>query len=95
MSFYDRKYMEGDQVTYIGENKKQELGGKIGVVHAPVLNSDKEYVIEFYDTKNDDSYIVHESSLKKYVPSDKNNGPQVTPRRRKREEFLDEESKEK
>jgi hypothetical protein len=83
--------MPGDVVTYCGESLRQELGGKMGFIHAPVLNADNVYVVFFPDTKEQDSYVINESNLRRYIVNDKANGPVIAPRRRRHDE--DEESK--
>ena len=79
-------YMPGDRVQYTGERHRQELGSKVGWVHASVEGSTGSYVVFFPDTKEQDSYILHESILREYHSNERVNGPEIAPRRRKKED---------
>ena len=89
MSNY-QKFMVGDQVNYIGLTFQTELtkDGKrlVGCVHATVANEEDRYVVEFLETKNEDSYVMHARNLQTHRPKQKEAGPEVAPRRRKRDE---------
>ena len=84
---YIADFMPGDQIVYCGEANRQEIGGKIGVVHATVEGAEGTYIIEFPDSKNCDSYVIASKYLKPYVPSSRDNpGPAVSQRRRRSED---------
>lgn len=80
--------MIGDKVFYCGEKYRQELGGKIGWVHATVDNQPDSFCVEYPDTKEHDSFVQHTSVLTKWRPSkgEKHDGPDIQPRRRKKED---------
>jgi hypothetical protein len=84
-------FMPGDAVFYVGERHKQELtreGKPIkGWIHAAVLNEPGNYVVEFPDAKEPD-YIMSVRVLSRARPSktEKHDGPEVQPRRRKKSE---------
>jgi len=89
MSNY-QKFMVGDYVNYIGLTYQTDLtkeGKKlVGCVHATVANEEDRYVVEFLETKNEDSYVIHARNLTIHHPSKKDGGPEVAPRRRKRDD---------
>lgn len=86
-------YMPGDKVFYAGEKFKMELTSKegkpyVGLIHATVVNQPGHFVVEYPDTKEGDSYVMHEGVLSKYRPANvkvdhRNDGPEVQ-RKRKR-----------
>jgi hypothetical protein len=62
------KFFQDDQVRYVGQRFAQELRAKkVGIVIAKVGAQDNAYVCEF----GDDSYIMPETSLVKFVPTEK------------------------
>lgn len=85
-------FMVGDKVFYSGDRHRQELTreGKplVGWIHATVVNQPHTYVVWFPDTKEDDSYILAAKWLTKVrpAPDKKHDGPEIQPRRRKRED---------
>jgi hypothetical protein len=91
---FDPIYQEGDLVYYCGQKFKQELTGKegkpqTGIVHARVVNQPGHWVIEFPDTKQNDSYIMSEKVLTKFRPAkteQKYDGPEVQKRRKRASE---------
>ncbi len=91
MSVYT-KFQQGDMVNYVGLTFQTELTkeGKrlVGYVHATVANEEDTYVVEFPETKNEDSYVMHARSLQTHRPKQKEAGPEVAPRRRKRDDDL-------
>ncbi len=85
-------FMPGEAVYYTGEKFKQELTTKEGKplrgwIHWFVNGSPGKFVVWFPDTKEQDSYILHESNLTKARPpkSKEHSGPIVEhiPNRRK------------
>ena len=92
---YIAKFMQGDTVVYTGEQLRAELNGKVGWVHARVIGVDGVFVVEFPDTKEGDSYVIGEASLKRHFSTDRTNGPEVAPRRHKRDDDNDGKSKER
>ena len=84
-------FMPGDKVFYSGEKFKNELTreGKplAGWIHATVDNEDDVYVVEFPDAKDGD-YIIPARLLSRArtVSVEKNAGPEIQPRRPKRED---------
>ncbi len=84
------KFFQDDQVRYVGQRFSQEFRAKkvgIGLVIGKVGGQDNAYVCEF----GDDSYIMPETSLMKFVPTEKelkeaaeNQTEVVVQRRRKR-----------
>jgi len=83
------KFFQDDQVRYVGQRFAQEFRAKkvgIGIVIAKVGAQDNAYVCEF----GDDSYVMPETSLMKFVPTEKElkeadeNKTEVVVRRRKR-----------
>jgi hypothetical protein len=92
MSNYSPIYMPDDKVFYTGEKFKQELtrDGKplTGWIHAAVQNEKGAWVVWFPETKESDSYILHEENMSHYRPSKaERTGPEVQPRRVKVEEL--------
>lgn len=92
MSDHSPIYMAGDPVYYTGEKYKQELTSKDGKpfkgwIHAPVVNQPGVYVVEFPDAKDPD-YIIAASRLSRAKPAktEKHEGPEIQPRRRKKTE---------
>lgn len=92
MSNLDPIYQEGDQVFYTGAKFKGDLTGKegkpqVGIVHARVVNEPGYWVIEFPNTKQNDSYVMSEKVLSKFRPAavkmDRNDGPEVQKRRKR------------
>lgn len=89
-----KMFMEGDKVFYTGEKHRQELtrDGKpmTGWVHHIVHGSPGSYVIWFPETKQDDSYIMSHHVLTKARPApdkkQQNDGPEIMPRRKKKED---------
>lgn len=90
-------FLPGDKVFYTGEKFKDRLNGKIGWIHAPVLNNPEAFVVEFPDTRNTkdpedtDDYVMHFSKLTTRRPPQsekekdkKQEGPEIQPRRRAR-----------
>lgn len=81
-------FMPGDKVFYNGEKFKGELTreGKplAGWIHALVQNEDDVYVVEFPDAKDGD-YIIPARLLSRARPAktEKNEGPEIQPRRKK------------
>lgn len=77
-------------VNYVGLTFQTELTkeGKrlVGWIHAAVGNQEDTYVVEFPETKNEDSYVIHARNLTIHHPSKKDGGPEVAPRRRKRDD---------
>ncbi len=73
-------FMPNDMVTYAGKKFARELNGKIGHVCARVEKSPDSVVVEF----GDDSYIMHNRNLRKYVPSPGAKEPEVQVRRRRK-----------
>jgi len=90
MSHHVLSFQQGDKVLYTGTKHKQELtrDGKslIGWVHAAVGNDPESYVVFWPETKEQDSYVMHHSVLTRWVKSDKSEGPDIQPRRKKRED---------
>jgi len=87
--------MQGDKVRYVGSKLGQGSNKQVGVgeVIARVLNENGAYVVEF----NDDSYVVGEASLERWVPSKKEleaalKEPEVTVHKKRRRNS-DEDSK--
>ena len=86
-------FMQDDRVYYVGnkERLKQALtkDGKplVGWIYAPVGNEPGAFVVFFPETKEEDSYILSATNLSKYKPAaaEKNKGPEIQPRRKKRE----------
>lgn len=85
-------FMPGDPVYYTGEKFKPELTSKDGKpfkgwIHAPVLNQPGVFVVEFPDAKDPD-YIVGAAHLSRARPAktEKHEGPEIQPRRRKKAE---------
>lgn len=93
-------YLPGDAVFYTGEKYKDRLNGKKGWIHAPVIGSDTTFVVEFPDTRNakdqkdTDDYLMSSSVLSRWRPSPaevkKEEGPEIQPRRKKRDADVDE-----
>jgi hypothetical protein len=81
-------FMQGDLVRYVGQKfahefKKKEI--KRGEVISRVHNQDGAFVVEF----GDDSFVMPESSLVRYVPSKKeletaSKEPEVTVQKKRR-----------
>lgn len=100
MSNHGPIYMPGDAVYYNGNKAslKQALTNKDGKplkgwIHAPVTNEREKFVVWFPDTKESDSYLIHQDDLTKARPpkavEKKHEGPVVEHmpvRRRKSEE---------
>lgn len=86
--------MHGDAVFYTGQKFKDRLHGKRGWIHSSVLNQEGVYVVEFPDTRNPkdqedtDDYVMSAQVLTKRnpAPDKKAEGPEVQPRRRRRNE---------
>jgi hypothetical protein len=81
-------FMPGDAVYYTGEKFKTELTSKDGKpfkgwIHAPVLNQDGVFVVEFPDAKDGD-YVISGRLLSRARPAktEKHEGPEIQPRRR-------------
>jgi len=89
----DPLFLPGDKVFYTGIKFKGELTSKegkpyVGVIHAGVCNQPGTWVVEFQDTKEQDSFVMSEHVLSKYRPAKtelRHDGPEVQQRpRRKR-----------
>lgn len=91
-------FLPGDKVYYNGERFKDRLNGKMGWIHAPVVNNPEAFVVEFPDTRNPkdpndtDDYIMPVRVLTVKRPpaaekekEKKQEGPEVQPRRRRRD----------
>lgn len=87
-------FMPGDAVYYTGEKFKMELTSKDGKpfkgwIHAPVLNQEGVYVVEFPEAKEPD-YIMPASRLTKARPPKAERHTtveiEIQPRRRKKTE---------
>ena len=87
-----QRFMMGDKVYYTGHRHKQDLTSKegrphFGWIHAPVEGRHDTYVVWFPDTRDSDSYVMHADVLNAARPErSKNQGPEIAPRRQKREE---------
>lgn len=88
------RFMRDDKVTYTGEKFKQEYGGALGIVCAPVENNPEALVVDF----GNDSIVVHVSKLAPFqghLKSDeddkKKKEPKVERRRRPRRDESEEE----
>lgn len=88
------RFMQGDKVSYVGTKFKDDLGGSLGVICAPVLNVPGKFVVDF----GSDSIVVHESKLVPFQGHLKNDSeekkkkePKVEKRRRNKREESDEE----
>jgi hypothetical protein len=87
-------FMQDDRVYYTGnkERLKQALtkDGKplVGWIYAPVSNEPGAFVVFFPETKEEDSYIISANNLSKYKPAqtEKQRGPEIQPRRKKRQD---------
>jgi hypothetical protein len=87
-------FMQGDLVRYVGQKffgdfKKKDI--KRGEVIARVGNQDGVYVVEF----GDDSFVMPESSLQRYIPSKKDletaaKEPEVTVQKKQRRRVVEE-----
>jgi hypothetical protein len=91
-------FMVGDVVYYTGTKFRDRLNGKKGWLHAPVENEPGVWVCEFPDTKNgkdrtdSDDYVMstrvltkHHTTVAVEKSEKKQEGPEVQPRRRKRD----------
>ena len=80
------KFQEGDLVDYVGPNTELVREGKrlVGIVHARVVNEDDVYVIEFPETKHEDSYTIHTKNLNFHRANKKDENSAVVSKRRKR-----------
>ena len=86
-------FRQGDKVYYTGKKYASRLNGKIGWLVAELLNQPGAWSVEFPDTRskdiqNDsDDYVMPSSSLTKvrpaHVPSEKKEGPEIAPRRKR------------
>jgi hypothetical protein len=92
----DELFMIGDKVFYTGQKYRDRLSGKPGWLHARVENEPGVWVVEFIDTRNNkdkqdsDDYIMSMRVLTKQhhaIPAaeKKHEGPEIQPRRRKRD----------
>jgi len=89
------RFMPGDQVSYVGEKLKQDLGGQLGVVHAHIQGNARGCVVDF---GNGDSIVVDESKLVPFQGHLKSEGdekkkrePKVEKRRSRRRNESEEE----
>jgi hypothetical protein len=89
-------YMIGDVVYYTGTKFRDRLNGKKGWLHARVVGSSTAWVVEFPDTRNNkdktdsDDYVMSTRVLTHQhhaapAAEKKQEGPEVQPRRRKRD----------
>lgn len=89
----DELFGIGDRVYYTGEKFKMELTSKdgkpfTGWIHAATINNPDVFVVEYPDTKEGDSYVMHRRVLSRAKPpkTEAEKGPEVQPRRKKKEE---------
>jgi len=84
MSNDNEVFMIGDCVFYTGNTKKALTSKSKAWIHAPVINDPGVWVVEYSETKQRNSYLIHESELSHYKPSkaetEKHVGPIVQPR---------------
>jgi hypothetical protein len=90
-------FMVGDKVFYTGSKYADRLNGKPGWLHAPVIDQPGSWVVEFPETRSSkdrtdsDDYIMSVRVLTKQhhaapaAEHKKQEGPEVQPRRRKRD----------
>lgn len=90
-------FLPGDKVFYVGEKFKGRLDGKTGWIHAAVVGNPNAFVVEFPDTKDgkdqkdSDDYVMPARVLTRARPvvekekEKKHDGPEVHPRRRRRD----------
>lgn len=62
---YFPTYFENDKVNYVGRKFSSELGTKMGIVCGRVQGEDGMVAVDF----GGDAYVVHESSLRRLIPS--------------------------
>lgn len=82
-------FQQGDKVSYNGQKHKGALGGKLGFIHAAVLNQEGVFSVDFPELKTDDRYyVLSERHLMPFRPSKKEDHERVqtveVQRRRKR-----------
>ncbi len=58
---YMRKFMQGDEVSYVGSKYAERLAGKLGVICSYVKGTDNVVVVDFPNDKGVDSFIMDES----------------------------------
>jgi hypothetical protein len=90
-------FMIGDKVSYVGQKFRDRLHGKAGWIHAKVENQDGHFVVEFPDTANrkenpndTDDYVMSVKVLARFrvspAEAKKQEGPEVSPRRKRKEQ---------
>jgi hypothetical protein len=87
MSDNNEVFMIGDCVFYSGNTIKSITGKAKAWLHSQVGNDPGVWVVEYSETKQRNSYLIHESELSHYKPSkaevEKHVGPIVQPRHSK------------
>jgi hypothetical protein len=76
-------FMNGDKVSYVGS--KFKLAGKLGTVISRVQNCQEELIVDF----GEDTYVMHESLLTRYNPSQIKEREEEEPKRKKKTEEHD------
>lgn len=63
-------FMPDDKCYYVGSKHKQELAGKVGVIHFTVAGRPGVYITFWPDTKQKDSYVMNGEVLTAVQPKD-------------------------
>lgn len=57
---YMHRFMQGDEVSYVGTRFAERLAGKLGVICSHVKGTERGVVVDFPNDKGVDSFIMDE-----------------------------------